>query len=277
MRAGVPMQLKPITLPRKADGGLDRLSCLISRFRVQVAAVKPDKIYIEPTNFFVFEDENGRLRVIFCPQVVNTPGFKSVCTKHISGTVLMAAHIEVSGAGQHVLTAMPEEIMVPLDEAPELAVVVTPIVDEVRTPRCGGWAVLHRLFEVFMIRLLRCVVQTQGTTVGLLAGLAHPRLSVALVSIHEAPDRQWGLEDLADVAGMSRTQFAVTFKDVVGMTPGAYLSNWRLEVARAELASGAAIKSVAKICGFSSTASFSRAFSRRFGHAPKYARESVGA
>jgi AraC-like DNA-binding protein len=43
----------------------------------------------------------------------------------------------------------------------------------------------------------------------------------ALIAMHEQPAREWSLEHLADVAGMSRSVFASSFRDTVGCTPGA--------------------------------------------------------
>jgi AraC-like DNA-binding protein len=73
---------------------------------------------------------------------------------------------------------------------------------------------------------------------------------------------------------MSRTHFANSFRKVVGMTPGEYLSSWRLTLARSEIANGAPLKVVASKIGFSSSAALSRAFSRRYGFSPRegYAR-----
>ena len=64
----------------------------------------------------------------------------------------------------------------------------------------------------------------------------------------------------------------MTFKELVGATPIGYLASWRLDVARAELEAGQQVKSVATLCGFSSPAAFSRAFSKKFGAPPKQAR-----
>jgi transcriptional regulator GlxA family with amidase domain len=108
---------------------------------------------------------------------------------------------------------------------------------------------------------------------GLLNGLSDPRVAQALVAIHEAPGENWTLERLAEIAGMSRTQFAVTFKSLIGITPMTYLSNWRLDIARDELAAGRQVKAVANMCGFSSPASFSRAFAKRYGAPPRRARQ----
>ncbi|MDN3719852.1 AraC family transcriptional regulator [Roseibium salinum] len=185
---------------------------------------------------------------------------------------LVGARIMISGIGRHLVDALPDHISVPLGEQPYLTAVVMPLIEEVTTPRCGGQAAFQRLCEVVVIRLLRHAMEEGRADSGLLSGLAHPRIAAALVAIHEAPAQAWTLEKLADTAGMSRTQFAVTFKELVGTTPMVYLAHWRLDIARAELETGRQVKSVASLCGFTSPAAFSRAFSRRFGYPPRQRR-----
>jgi transcriptional regulator GlxA family with amidase domain len=103
---------------------------------------------------------------------------------------------------------------------------------------------------------------------GMLAGLAHPRLHVSLVAMHDDPGKNWKAADLASIAQMSRSQFISTFPKTVGQSPIAYLNAWRLSLGRAELGAGRSVKSVAAIVGFGSAAAFSRAYSRKFGSCP---------
>ncbi|MTH96567.1 AraC family transcriptional regulator [Roseibium sp. RKSG952] len=250
------------------SGRLDRLSSLIERFRVQAEVIPADRAVLEQANFLIQRLPDGSLQLVFYPGGAKTRGQNAAFSERDGLETLVAAHIQITGAGHHLVCALPKCIEIPLNLAPDLAMVVTPLVEEVVRPRCGGLAVFHRLCEVVVIRLLRHALETGAADVGLLAGLAHPRLAAALVAMHAAPERSWTLEQLASVAGMSRTQFAVTFREVVGVTPGMYLSAWRLDIARAELETGSPVKVVAKLCGFSSAAAFSRAFSRRYGYAP---------
>ena len=43
--------------------------------------------------------------------------------------------------------------------------------------------------------------------------------------------RDWSLDQLANLAGMSRSGFALMFEKKVGVTPMIYLMNWRLQIA----------------------------------------------
>ena len=185
------------------------------------------------------------------------------------GAEFVCATVDMGGDANPIASALPELVMIPLAEAASLSAVADMLLEEALSPRCGGRAVIDRLCEVLVIRLLRHAIEAGQAKPGLLAGLAHPNLCLAIVAVHDEPGRNWRLEDLADVAGMSRTHFANSFRKVVGMTPGEYLSGWRLTLAHAEIAKGAPMKVVAGKIGFSSSAAMSRAFSRHYGFSPR--------
>jgi AraC-like DNA-binding protein len=189
-------------------------------------------------------------------------------------TQFVRATVDMGGDANPIARALPTLMTIPLAKSEPLRSVADMLLEEALSPRCGGRAVVDRLCEVVVIRLLRYAIEAGQTKPGLLAGLAHPSLCLAIIAVHDSPGRNWHLEDLANIAGMSRTHFANTFRIVMGMTPGEYLSNWRLALARTEIAKGAPLKAVAGRVGFSSSAALSRAFSRRYGVSPKeeYAR-----
>lgn len=186
----------------------------------------------------------------------------------------LRATVDMGGDANPIALALPPLVAVPLNEATSLGAVTDLLLEEAHSSRCGGRAVIDRLCEVVVIRLLRYAIEAGQAQPGLLAGLAHPNLCVAIVAVHDNPEKSWRLEDLADIAGMSRTHFANSFRDVVGVTPGEYISGWRLTLARTEVAKGTPLKVVAGKVGFSSSAALSRAFSRRYGFSPRegYAR-----
>jgi transcriptional regulator GlxA family with amidase domain len=90
--------------------------------------------------------------------------------------------------------------------------------------------------------------------------------------MHDDPARAWMVSDLAALAEMSRGHFITRFRDVVGQTPTAYLTGWRLLLGQQALLADASVKAVAYRTGFGSAAAFSRAFSRQFGYPPKTVR-----
>jgi len=179
-----------------------------------------------------------------------------------------AARVDFGDSGNPLIGALPDEVRISLAEAPQLRGLAELIVGEVENARCGGGSIQARLCEVVVVLAIRKAIAMGTVGAGLLAGLAHPKLHMSLVAMHDNPLRQWQIADLAAIAGMSRGQFITVFKQTVGDSPGAYLNYWRLVLGRVELGTGRSVKSAAAHVGFGSAAAFSRAFSRRFGYAP---------
>lgn len=141
--------------------------------------------------------------------------------------------------------------------------------EEAFDQRCGRVALVERLFEVVMIQVLRQLMESGDVRGGLLSGLSHPRLRNALVAMHEAPAQEWTLDTLANVAGMSRSVFATTFRKTVGTTPGQYLQSWRVRLAQKALLRGRSLKVIAVEVGYGSEAALSRAFKAQSGRSPR--------
>ncbi|RUS60397.1 AraC family transcriptional regulator [Pseudorhodobacter sp. E13] len=143
---------------------------------------------------------------------------------------------------------------------------------EVGAPRCGAQSLLAAYVEGLMVHVLRHAIESGQQTVGLLAGLAEPRLARALVAIHDAPAQGWSAQALAEEAGMSRSAFMGRFRDVVGQTPMAYLRGWRLMRAQGDLARGGRVAEVARRYGYRSADAFARAYQGHHGVVPSAAR-----
>jgi AraC-like DNA-binding protein len=186
------------------------------------------------------------------------------------GADLVCATVDLGGEqGNPIGQSLPGLIVLPLASHPALAPVCDLLVAEAFSEGGGRQAALDRLFDYLLILIVRHVVGSGIVTGGLLAGLADPRLARALTAVHEAPKKRWSLEDLADLAGMSRTRFAAHFRAVVGKTPIDYLTLWRMTIARQLLAKGKPVQSVANAVGYDSAAAFSRVFARVTGQPPR--------
>jgi len=121
---------------------------------------------------------------------------------------------------------------------------------------------------------LRLLMESGEVHGGLLSGLSHPRLRNALAAMHEAPAKEWTLDELANVAGMSRSVFATTFRETLGITPGQYLQGWRVRLAQKALRRGRPLKIIAAEVGYGSEAALSRAFKAQSGQSPRQWRTS---
>ena len=192
------------------------------------------------------------------------------------GADLVCAPVELGSAeGNPIGQGLPALVVLPLASHPALAPICGVLLDEAFSERSGRQEALDRLFDYLLILIVRHVVESGGVTSGVLAGLADPRLAKALTAIHDTPKKSWTLDDLADIAGMSRTRFAEHFRTRIGQTPVEYLTVWRMTVASQLLAKGKPVKSVAAQVGYQSAAAFSRVFSRVTGKAPRNSKDSA--
>lgn len=160
-------------------------------------------------------------------------------------------------------------MILPLAEVDGAAPALEVLFREAFTRACGRQQVVDRLFEVVVILILRALLNGGRVESGMLAGLSHPRLARAIVAMHEAPARAWTLDALAKRAGLSRSQFAAVFAQVVGAAPGEYLARHRIAVAQDLLRRGRPVKLVASEVGYGSASALSRAFSARCGRSPR--------
>ena len=187
----------------------------------------------------------------------------------------VAASIKFGSPTNPLVNALPHRVTMALGDAPALRAIANAFVLEASEARCGRDAALGRLAELIVLMILRQAIRTGATGPGLLAGLAHPALYRSLAAIHNDPARAWRMDDLAALAGMSRSRFMALFRDTLGTTPGVYLTDWRLTLARRSLSQGRRIKSIAARVGFGSAAALSRAYARKFGHSPTQERLSA--
>jgi AraC-like DNA-binding protein len=149
---------------------------------------------------------------------------------------------------------------------------------EARSPRPGGAGVLSKLAEVLFIEVLRLYMNEQREdSRGWLAGVRDRIVGVALTSLHERPAHNWTVEELARVAGTSRSVLADRFQQLVGSSPIQYLTQWRMLIASNLLSrSNASLASIAEAVGYQTDTAFSRAFRREFGEPPATWRRARG-
>lgn len=173
------------------------------------------------------------------------------------------------GAATPLANALPSAVCIPLAELPDSLPVLNLLFAEAEACNCGRQAVLNRLFEVVLIQLVRHMMEEGSTQVGLLAGLSHPQLRRAIVAMHESPEKNWRVEDLAATAGMSRSVFSNTFHHTVGEPPASYLQRWRIRLVQKWLRQGQPIRLIAEEAGYGSESSLSRAFKAQSGMSPR--------
>lgn len=186
-----------------------------------------------------------------------------------ANTELVCASFDFGlGLKNPLAQALPDAVVLKLDEAPSLNASLQLLFTEAHDEHSGHQSLLDRLIEVVIIQLLRELIDKNHLQVGLLAGLAEPRLAKAILAMHAEPARTWTLEELSSIAGMSRASFSTTFRKLVGMPPGHYLNEWRIGVAQTLLRRGKSLQFVANAIGYTNASALSRAFTAVVGLSP---------
>jgi len=144
------------------------------------------------------------------------------------------------------------------------------IADEVDQPDPGGETVVARLTDVLIVYMLRNYInRLEPGEGGWLGGLRVPGIRDALGLIHRNPAQRWTADELAEAAGLSRSAFFALFRELVGETPGEYLTRWRVHVGSRLLRDqGLTVGGVARLVGYATEAAFSNAFLRIMGVRP---------
>jgi AraC-like DNA-binding protein len=150
------------------------------------------------------------------------------------------------------------------------------LAQELAMQEAGSDLLARRLTEILVVQALRVWIETTPDLVGWPGALSDPGLSRALAAIHHQPDHSWSATELARTAGMSRSAFYTRFGQVVGEAPSAYLTRWRMVLARTELLRNTRVAEVAGRVGYGSEAAFSRAFKRHVGISPSLWRQASG-
>ena len=182
------------------------------------------------------------------------------------------------GAGHPLLDSLPPLLYVPSARTQPLEygeMVRRFLIHEVHHPHLGAEAVVARLVELLFVQMVRSWIDAQPAgTCGWLVALRHPVVKTVLEKMHGNPARDWTLAELAATAAVSRSALSALFRELLGVSPIAYLARWRLQLAARMLRDeGLSVQSAADRVGYEAQAAFSRAFKRQFGVAPGTYRE----
>lgn len=155
-------------------------------------------------------------------------------------------------------------------ESAKLRWLLTELAEEMLRDRPGSATAITHLAKLLFVEALRLHIEdAKSEQPGWLTALDDRRISIALRGVHADPAHPWALEELAKLSGMSRTSFAVRFRDVVGVPPLTYVLNWRMRLAEKELSeTDRSVADIAWSVGYGSESAFSNAFSKATGLSP---------
>jgi len=134
----------------------------------------------------------------------------------------------------------------------------------------------HQLVDLLATRLLAAHTSSPTTFQPAMGGLSPKVLLRAIERLRSNSDADVSLDALASDAGLSRFHFCRAFKESTGLSPHAWLQQYRLEQAMNMLRNtDASIVSVAVEFGYASQTAFTAAFRRLTGEAPSDWRRRV--
>ena len=150
------------------------------------------------------------------------------------------------------------------------------VIDEAEKEQSGSNIIVNKLGEILFIHTLRAYIEKNKLKSGFIAAIQDERMSRVLKAIHTSPEKNWQLEKLAQVAGMSRTSFTNRFKMLVGETPFNYVTQWRILQAKELLTeNNLSVGQIAIQVGYQSEAAFNRVFKKRVKQTPLKFRHHV--
>ena len=143
--------------------------------------------------------------------------------------------------------------------------------EELRDPQPGSSLIAQQLAYTMLIQALRLhLADATSTEHSWLSALSDKRMSIAITSMHDAPGHPWTLQSLAERVGMSRSVFALRFREIVGATPMEYLTRWRMLLAADRLKNSSEVLiTIAQSLGYESESAFGKAFRRVMGCSPR--------
>lgn len=188
-------------------------------------------------------------------------------------TQLICGHFAIAEGSRHILLErLPPVIHLRgygSDLGPWLEATLRVIGTEAGGARLGGDLIALKMSEAIFAQAIRAYIEQSSATETGITGFADPNIGRALTAFHRHPAFHWTVEGLAREAGMSRTGFAERFSARIGVTPMAYVTSWRMQIAREALAKrGLSVAETAEISGYASESSFSRVFKKEMGHSP---------
>jgi AraC-like DNA-binding protein len=191
---------------------------------------------------------------------------------------LLCGKYRLDRSRAHPLMAeLPEVVHLPnrVGWHPELRSAVDLLARELDERRPGACLALPSLLDLLLIYMVRAWM-TEAATGTWPAVLSDPVATAALRALHSDPAAPWTNDRLAVEAGVSRATLARRFTALVGRSPMAYLTWWRLTLAATRLRdTDASLAVVAREAGYGSPYALSHAFSREFGVTPGRYRTTV--
>src|SRR5690349_12027524 len=153
-------------------------------------------------------------------------------------TIVCATYDYDRDVAQPLLSLLPPIIHVRADPVAGARVgsLVSLLAAELGGREAGARTAVDRLIDLLLIHTIRAwTAATADASPSWLRALDDPVVARTLALIHERPADRWTIDGLAQEVHLSRATLARRFTSLVGETPQAYLTRWRLDLAARRL------------------------------------------
>ncbi|MDQ0779831.1 AraC-like DNA-binding protein/quercetin dioxygenase-like cupin family protein [Streptomyces aurantiacus] len=170
-----------------------------------------------------------------------------------------------------VLTSLALPMHVTAGENAQLRRTVELLKAELAQPQIGATAVVNSIVDLLLVQFVRAWLarhpeEQSGSWLG---AMRDPVVRDALACVHARPEHPWTTESLAAATSVSRATLSRHFRSALGQTPGAYVTQWRIDLASVRLRdTDEPVESISGAVGYASPHAFSRAFKTRPRHGP---------
>lgn len=191
--------------------------------------------------------------------------------KHKANVV--CGHFNFNGGRDHpFLNSLPNIVHIKnMDNShsPWLSMLLNMIEHESKSDQPGRNSLVRKLTEIIFVQALRIHLNRSNKEEGFFRLIENPEISKTLEAIHQNLEKKWSLIKLAKIAGMSRTNYSVKFKELSGITPLDYLTYCRIEKAKQLLKeSRISIPNISELVGYPTHEYFQKLFKKKTGTTP---------
>jgi AraC-like DNA-binding protein len=180
-----------------------------------------------------------------------------------------------------LLTALPKVILIEQELQSHVNIWVEYVLQflmlEAQTQKPGRDTLVNRLSEMILVECVRYHIEhLSEDSESWLMAFKDPVLFRVMNAIHSNLHYNWSVNELADIAHMSRSVFAERFSHKIGLPPLTYITHHRLRVAAYMLRQTSLnCASISEKLGFSSENSFCLAFKKHYGLTPSAYRKQA--
>ncbi|MGW8378909.1 AraC family transcriptional regulator [Streptomyces sp. ODS28] len=170
-----------------------------------------------------------------------------------------------------VLTSLCRPMHATSRENTQLRKTVELLTAELAQPQIGTTAAVNSIVDLLLIQFVRVWLarNPQEQPGSWLGAMRDPVVRDALACVHARPEHPWTTESLAAATAVSRTTLSRHFSTALGQTPGAYVTQWRMDLASVRLRdTDEPVESIGAAVGYASPHTFNRAFRRARGVPP---------